>query len=347
MDPISHAALGRTLAALDTRRRLGAGAGTACLLGALCPDIDLARTLQGWDVYLVHHQAGTHSIAGAIGCGLLTGTVVRAFARRGRWLALCAAGSAGALSHLFLDLVSGADLKLFAPLWNHVFSMPLFAMADPWLLTVLVAGAIVVSLPRRDPARAPALNAVQSGSTRAHRTMTDARYALLVLAVVIGLKSAFLFRAQAIERRATAAGEATHAEAIFGSWRRWQFIEVHPATLDVWTADAIAGTAVRTSTAARELDAPFVRRSRALPTVANLLASHDDTFARVIRNSGGGHDVRWSALRYCSAGSAGSDPVCGLWFGGEYNARGRATAAVMRVGSLVQRRGPGVSSDHE
>lgn len=324
LDPISHAALGRTLAALDTRERLGAGATTACVLGALCPDIDLARTLQGWDVYLVHHQGGTHSIVGALGCGVLTGTVVRAFARRSRWIALAGAATAGALSHVVLDVVSGGDLSVFAPFWNHVLSLPLFAMADPWLLAVLLVGA--------------------AASVRAPRS---AARALMGIALVIALKAAIYVRASAIERRAASRGTATHAEAVFGSWTRWNFIEVYPETLDWWSVDARSATAHRTMSLARGLRAPLALRSRQLPTVRNLLASHDDTFARVESEPGGGHEVRWSALRYCRSEPAESDPVCGLWFGGEYDPGGRATAAVVRVGSLVQRRGAGVSSDHQ
>ena len=310
---------------------MGAGATTACVLGALCPDLDLVRTLQGWDVYLLHHQSGTHSLLGAVGCGVLTGTVVRAFARGGRWPALVAAGTVGALSHVFLDLVAGADARLFAPVWSHSFSLPLFAMADPWLLSVLVVGAIVCFL------------------GRAAETARDAGRVLALIALVIALKSTLYLRARSIERQAAGGGTAaTHVEAVFGSWTRWTFIEVLPTTLEQWDVDVGGGAAVRVGSVARRLDAPLAGRSRALPTVANLLASHEDTFARVLPGAHGGDEVRWSALRYCRIAPSRSDPVCGLWFGGEYDARGRATAAVMRVGSLVQRRSPGrVSPDDE
>ena len=369
VDPFSHIALGRTLASLDTRRRLGAGTTTACVLGALCPDLDLARALQGWDVYLVHHQSGTHSLLGAVGCGVLTGTVVRAFARRGRWLPLVAAGTIGALSHVLLDLVAGADVKIFAPVWNHTFSLPLFAMADPWLLGTLLIAALLCWrgrpkglrygwLGRAEDLRygwrdrvgrsESAVDAVGVAQGFSPATRKRAAVGMSLVAVVIFAKAMLYARAAAIEHAASTPGTSRHVEAVFGSWTRWTFIEVHPEALEWWDVDVGAGTAARAGLVPRGLDAPLVRRSRALPTVANLLASHEDTFARVLSGPNGGDEVRWSALRYCRIAGSGSDPVCGLWFGGEYDARGRATAAVMRVGSLVQRRSPGrVSPDDQ
>lgn len=324
MDPVSHAAFGRTLAALDGRQRLGAGATTACVLGALCPDLDISRAYQGWDVYLRHHQSGTHSLIGAIACGLLTGSVVRLFARGGRWTRLVAAGTIGAASHVTLDLVSGADLRLFAPFVDRLVTLPLFAMADPWLLGALILAAIAASFARRRGALA----------------------GLALVVLLVSIKGGFYVRANGLERAATGS-TATHADAVFGSWARWTYLETHAATVDRWDIDAGTGSAVRSATIARQLDEPLATRSRVLPTVANLLASHDDTFARVVARPDGSHDVRWSALRYCSVGGQGSEPVCGLWFGGEYDAAGRPIAATVWIGSFVQRRAGRTPSDNE
>ena len=284
------------------------------MLGALCPDLDIARALQGWDVYLLHHQSGTHSLLGVVGCGLLTGTLVRLFARRGRWRPLVAAGTAGAASHLVLDFVSGADLRFFAPISNRLFTLPLFAMADPWLLGALVLGAAAASFAGRRGAFA----------------------GLALAASLLTVKAGFYARANGVERSA-AGRAATHVDAVFGSWTRWTYVDARPAVLDRWAVDAATGKATRTAAIERRLDPPLAVRSRGLPTVANLLASHDDTFARVVARPDGGDEVRWSALRYCRNG-AGSEPVCGLWFGGEYDAGGRPIAATVWVGSFVQRR---------
>ena len=242
MDPFSHIALGRTLASLDTRRRLGAGTTTACVLGALCPDLDLARALQGWDVYLVHHQSGTHSLLGAVGCGVLTGTVVRAFARRGRWLPLVAAGAIGALSHVVLDLVAGADVKIFAPVWNHTFSLPRFAMADPWLLGTLLIAALLCWrgrpkglrygwLGRAEDLRygwrdrvgrsESAVDAVGVAQGFSPATRKRAAVGMSLVAVVIFAKAMLYARAAAIEHAASTPGTSRHVEAVFGSWTRW------------------------------------------------------------------------------------------------------------------------------
>jgi membrane-bound metal-dependent hydrolase YbcI (DUF457 family) len=317
LDPVSHAAFGRLLSALGARKRLGAGATTACVLGALCPDLDIVRALQGWDVYLLHHQSGTHCVVGAVGCGILTGSAVRPWVRRGRWILLVAAGTIGSVSHLLLDLVSGADLRLFAPFAHRIFALPLFAMADPWLLGALVIAAFTVSCARPRAAVA----------------------GLVLICLMLSVKAVLSARANAIERR-DAGGAATHVEAVFGSWTRWTQIRVRETTVERWDVDVRHDRATLAGAVRRNLALPLVARSRALPTVVNFLASHDDTFALVSPTQDGGHRVRWSALRYCAAPQPGSEPVCGLWFGGEYDAAGRPIAATVWIGSIVQRRAP-------
>ena len=199
MDPVSHAAFGRILIAVDRQRRLGRGALAAGVLGALAPDLDLGRALQGWDVYLRAHQAGTHSIAGALGCGLLAGASVRLFTRAGRLSSLALAGTIGALSHLLLDLIAGADLGLFWPIASASRTLPLFAMADPWLIGFFVV-AVLVLWRRPHSFTVPGI--------------------LLLFAVLIGVKGLLYRRAIAIDRTA-AASRTVHAEAVFASWRRW------------------------------------------------------------------------------------------------------------------------------
>lgn len=326
MDPVSHAAFGRTLIAFDARHRLGRGAATACILGSLAPDLDLARTIEGWDVYLRAHQGGTHALAGALACGALTASVIRAATRGSRWLLLFAAAAAGSIGHVALDLVAGADVRPWWPLAETGYVLPLFAMADPWLLTLFLV-ALVVLWRRRRPEVAAAV--------------------LLAFACMVGVKWALFARAARADRLAVVTPDATHADAAFGSWRRWTFFHAVGSGAERWQADAIDGSAVRVFRVDRGLTAPAVAPTRDLPTVRNLLASHGITFARVRPAAAGRYEVLWSDLRYCDATLVGSQPVCGLWFGGEYDAGGRAIDAVVHLGTLVQRRAPRLAADHE
>ena len=326
MDPVSHAAFGRTLIAFDARGRLGPGAAAACILGSLAPDLDLARTLEGWDVYLRAHQAGTHAFAGALACGALTATVIRGAVRGSRWLPLFAAAAAGAVGHLLLDLVAGGALRPWWPFADRRYALPLFAMADPWLLALFVV-ALAALWGRRRPAVAAAV--------------------LLAVIVMAVAKGALLTRAARADRLAVPAADGTHVDAVFGSWRRWTFFHAIGNAAERWDVDAFSGSAERVFRVDRGLARAAVAASRDLPPVRNLLASHEVTLARVRAAPGGRYQVLWSDLRYCGPALAASEPVCGLWFGGEYEAGGRAIDAVVHVGSLVQRRAARPSPDHQ
>jgi membrane-bound metal-dependent hydrolase YbcI (DUF457 family) len=317
VDPVSHAALGRTLIAFDARHRLGRGAAAACILGALSPDLDLARAARGWDVYLRAHQGGTHSIAGAIGCGLLTASLVRAAVRGARWRSLALAATAGALSHVALDLLAGADIRPLWPASGRLVTLPLFAMADPWLLAAFVI-ALALLWPSRRPRAAAGV--------------------LLTVIAMSAVKGALFVRALGADARATPGAAVRRADAVFGSWREWTFFHANGDVADRWEVDGWNGAARRVLAVPRGLASPAARSSVALSSVENLRASHAVTIARTRPTAGGRYEVLWTDLRYCGAGLAASEPVCGLWFGGEYEAGGPPIDVVVHVGTLTQRR---------
>src|SRR5437867_742793 len=141
MDPLTHIVVGRAVvAAADRHEPARRGVAWAAILGALSPDVDAAVALSGWDRYVRVHEIGTHSILGALVMACLTATVVKtgSCARRGGpvcppdaggrpfdsvaqgrhggrplqagFRALLAAATAGAMSHIVLDIVSGARI---------------------------------------------------------------------------------------------------------------------------------------------------------------------------------------------------------------------------------------------
>jgi len=121
----------------------------------------------GWDIYLRFHQSGTHSILGACvlggGVGLLLSPLLRRRAvSLGRdqsttaasGLALAFAACLAALSHLLLDVLSGAPLALASPLSDTHVTLPLVAMADPWLVALFVVSAAGMWVARRQLSKA-------------------------------------------------------------------------------------------------------------------------------------------------------------------------------------------------
>jgi membrane-bound metal-dependent hydrolase YbcI (DUF457 family) len=361
MDPVSHVAFGRAVVALDSRGAFGAGAIAACMFGSLAPDIDAVFMPTGWDVYLRHHQGGTHSLIGSITCAALTATVVWAMLTRGpvrlrgrypdddrptaspippgkarrprqavSFLRLCLAAWIGTAGHLLLDVISGADIRFFWPLGPPV-ALPLFAMADPWLGGVLALGLLALVLRPRNPGR-------------------TATGILVAIAILSAGKWALYARVREPDDRPGRAVVTRRAETEWGSLTRWVTYDATADVVEARRVDALTGTVTPLVQMVRALNDPLVVRSRELVTVQNFLAAHAVTFAIVVGTGGEGVQVLWSDLRYCGPlvkATAPWGPVdlgtasplsCALWFGGEFDRSGLATASIVHVGHLVQRR---------
>jgi membrane-bound metal-dependent hydrolase YbcI (DUF457 family) len=333
MDPVSHVAFGRMMVALDARRRLGAGAVAACVVGSLAPDADVVLIPFGWDRYLLGHQAATHSLlASVVGAAVLAGAL-RATVRGSRYLPLLIAACAGCVGHLLLDLGSGADLRPFWPVILHHATLPLFAMADPWLAGFFVLSLLAISI---------------GGRSRARR----AAFLMTILVAFTSTKAALYAHARALEARTVPPASFRRAESVWGPFARWSIYETRADVVEAWRVDAASGEVRLIMRVPRDLTDAVVERSREFETVRNFLAVHDVTFAVVSAAHTGpaaGAVVMWSDLRYCRpAVRAGwgaapgpgqaSGVSCALWFGGEFDAAGHPATAFVDIGRLVQSR---------
>lgn len=319
MDPLSHVVAGRAVTALFDNGRLGPGLGAAAILGSLAPDVDLVLAPAGWDVYLRAHQAGTHSIAGGflVACGCAA--VVRGLIRESRYAPLAAAAAAAAMSHLALDVLSGARVRPAWPLVDTPVSVPLVAMADPWLIAIFVAGLI----------------ALWPGRMRL-RTVAPA---------MLGAAAGFLCLKAALLDRALQASpvdpHSPHAvEARWGSLTEWDVFERTPAALRAWRVSSRGGPATERLSQPTGPESALVTTSRSLDTVRNFLRAHELGFAIETREAGGRTAVRWSDLRYCWRGGSDGAIGCGLWFGGTFAPDGRAIRQEVTVGAWTQTRAP-------
>jgi membrane-bound metal-dependent hydrolase YbcI (DUF457 family) len=335
MDPLSHVALGRTVAVFASNQRAPI---VAAILGALSPDLDAAFMPLGWDVYLRVHEIGTHTLPGTLGCGLLTAGAVRPFTRSSSYGRLAAVAWAGAVSHIVLDLLSGARLRLAWPFADPQVSIPLVAMADPWLLTLLVAGAggLWIGLSR----------------TRTATWMITTVAVFLLMKAALGIGALTAYRTA----RPQAPGRVSERviEAKWASLLTWNVFDRTTDSVRFWrttagqAADLVLSWPIGVET-------PAITASRSLSTVRNFLRVHRLGFAVTVPQPAGGYRVLWSDIRYCwdagTPGAAQVEPVirsvrgtrlaCALWFGGEFDALGRPMVQIVQIGSFRQTRLPG------
>ena len=333
MDPLSHAALGRTLIALAPAERCGRPMVVAATIGALSPDVDAVVMPFGWDIYLRVHEIGTHSLAGTLVCAILTAAAIRLFRRTHPLSWLVAAAWTGAISHVLLDLLSSARARVFWPIADRQVSIPLVAMADPWLAAIIVFGAVVVV---------------------ARRSRPVAGWALAAAVVFLLIKAGLALRAVDAYLAASGAAdvpvEARLVEARWASLSEWHIFDRAGANLRGWRADGASARVQRILTWPTAEPADLAA-SRSLPVVRNFLHVHDLGFAAIVERRDGPPWLLWSDLRYCWNPDAGGAPklepmvasgslrlACGLWFGAELDGAGKALHQVIRIGRFTQRR---------
>jgi membrane-bound metal-dependent hydrolase YbcI (DUF457 family) len=326
MDPLSHAVLGRlSTAALRRGDAAERGVAAASVLGALAPDGDVLLVPFGWDIYLRVHQIGTHTIAGAALTGIAAAAVVRACVRRSRVRPLLASSLIGAASHVAADVASGGRLRLAWPLWDAIVSMPIVAMADPWPIAILAAGAIAYWRRRAD-------------------RVAVARAVLLALMLFLAAKTVLFVRALDRFDSSVVDSSGRIEEARWGSLTDWLVFDRGRGEIRQWRVPALGGPLELVLSWPEGAGSALVDASRQLDTVRNFLYAHALGFA-VERPAGGDRRaVLWSDIRFCWKPPPGGEPIaCALWFGGIVDRTGRVLSQQVRVGAWVQDRPPPVS----
>jgi membrane-bound metal-dependent hydrolase YbcI (DUF457 family) len=319
MDPLTHVVVGRAIVAVAGREdRQSLALGAAAILGALSPDVDGAVAFSGWDLYLRVHQSGTHSLPGALATAGLAAALVRLFTRRSRYGELLGAAALGAMSHVALDLVSGARIAVGWPLFDRRVSLPLVAMADPWLIGMCVAG-VLAWWPGRAPLR------------------TAARLVVIAMSLFLAFKAAMF--ALAIRRTDAPVAGPSAIEARWGSLTEWLVYERTPEAIRSRGISSSGAPTVLVMSKPVGPGSPLVDASRALDTVQNFVAVHEFAFPVVAPADQGRTSVLWTDLRYCGPAPDGSIG-CGVWAGGVFDRDGRALTQEVKVGPLVQTRRP-------
>ena len=269
-------------------------------------------------------EIGTHSIAGSLVVAGCAAALVRRLTPGSRYGALWAAASAGALKVTSrLDVLSGARIRAGWPLVPARVTLPLVAMADPWLLGIFIAGG--------------------SHCGWAGVSECGGRRNLTLGAAVAFLLSERRASRDRGSRSLNLHWTTPHAaiEARWGSLVEWDVVRARahspprlpahsqPQPRQSWSSPQCP----------LERESPLSKRSRTLDTVRNFL----DVYELGFPTEEGEGDMRtgvfWSDIRFCwQASPTHGSMACGLWFGGIFGADGRAITQEVKVGSWVQKR---------
>lgn len=144
MDPVTHVALGASLAHLCFGARLGRAAAVAGALAGLAPDADvLISSATDPLLAIEHHRGFTHALVfvpfgSALVAGLWLGSA--AWRDRPRWLALWAAAALSYLSHVLLDAFTSYGTQLLWPFSDYRAGWDWIAIVDPVFTVPLLVG---------------------------------------------------------------------------------------------------------------------------------------------------------------------------------------------------------------
>ena len=200
MDPVSHAAFGYTIVRA-VRPPMSRLAAAACI-GALAPDVDALAMPFGWDVYLRIHEVGTHALIGVVPVAFLVAIAVRGRSTQ-PIRPLFHASLFAVLSHLALDVVSGARIQIGWPFVGGRTHVPLVAMAEPWVIVLCVLGAAMIA----------------KSTTQARRV---ASIVLIALTVALTLKGVWLVQALKMLNRTTGGSVETRiVQSRWATLREW------------------------------------------------------------------------------------------------------------------------------
>jgi len=137
----------------------------------------------------------------------------------------------------------------------------------------------------------------------------------------------------------TSSDERRAAEARWGSLTKWNIFEKDAHALRTWQVDGWLGTRERLLRWPFQPESTLVVASRSLDTVRNFLSVHDLTFAVERAESNDRRSVLWSDVRYCWQTTPGAETIdCALWFGGLFDAQGRALFQEVKLGGWTQTR---------
>lgn len=329
MDPVTHAVAARMAASIG-RAPLPRAAALLSVAAGLAPDLDAIFMPVGWDVYLRVHEAGTHSIAGGAILAAVIASVWRPFSGL-TYRPLFVTALIAVLTHVLLDVISGATVRIGWPIVYGRTTIGLFAMADPWLAVPVTLGLLTALVSRRRIDRmAPATG--------------------LLVAVILGAKLGSRHLAL-VEYRAVADTTASQeVQAQWSSLTRWWVYETTANRLRLWDVDGWRATALLVLDRERGDPRQMIDGEPGLTTVRNFLLAHHLP-VRVSTTTATVTSVFWSDLRFCFAPDPRSGPLpgtrvrpaadaiaCGVWFGGDLDTRGRIVRQFVTIGNFVQER---------
>lgn len=134
------------------------------MLASNLPDVDLATSFQGATAYLEHHRGFSHGILGGPLLALALALALRVTLRGARLIALLLCSAIGIASHVFMDLWTSYGTRVLAPFDRRWLTFDLVFIVDPWILALLMVGALW----RRGALQAPGIASAALGLVLAY-----------------------------------------------------------------------------------------------------------------------------------------------------------------------------------
>jgi len=285
LDPVTHLVFGQSLYHLLPRASTERGAAAAFLVGSVLPDLDAVLVPLGMDIYLVEHEAGTHSLAGSAPEAAVLAAGLSLTLRGARFVPLFLASWLAVLGHLFLDLADGGGVRILSPLSEMRFGWHLVSMWDPLVVVPLLVMFLAMVIQ-------PSRRRLWAGA------------AMVVLGLVVGTKAVSretadrLYAENVLGRGRDENVELRRREEVGGSVFRWRYFDRKRDRQRVWLIDSWESGVTLAFERPVPGDDEVVVASRRFPVVQNLLRISQLPVVWLEKEE----DrllVHWSDMRFC------------------------------------------------
>lgn len=275
MDPLTHALVGLNIKNLGFKQKKAL---MVLVLSAILPDVDYISLFWGMDSLLRWHRGITH---GLIALAVVPAAIAFAAGGKKQFLRYYGISLLGFGSHIALDLINPAGIRLFLPLDSAPLSAGWMFSIEPWFTVILVFGAVMAYKSKK-------------------AVRMSAAVALCMAIGLIAVRAHLHDRADEFMRSNLDRMRLESVYPLPNDFLRWWFVAASDDQVKVGYADLFTNNIFIQSAYKANTSSLAAERSKQFESVREFLSTSRHPYAVVTKGSDG-TKVSWHEISYIFA----------------------------------------------